>query len=185
MMHKDPQSSSSQRDGVGDNIGRWMVMAAWILLLLLLTYLFSQWLDHQRNPNRHLMEYVYDDGDAELTLFRNRMGHYVAPGEINGTAVVFLLDTGATHVALPEKLAIEIGLKRGLSVASMTANGLVKSWMTELDSVRLGPFSMVGVKATIMPSMNGPEVLLGMNFLKHLELLQKGDQLVLRMPRES
>ncbi len=169
----------------GEKIGRWMVYLAWVLLILLLTLLFSRWLDHQHNPNQHLLVVSGVNGDGSLTLQRNSMGHYVAPGLINGVPVVFLLDTGATHVALPEFIAKKIGLERGILTTSMTANGLVKSWMTELDNVQLGPLSMSGVRAAIIPAMPGSEVLLGMSFLKHLELLQKGDQLILKAPEKK
>lgn len=168
-----------------EKLGRWMAYAAWLLLVLLLTFLFSRWLDQQRNPNRHLMVTSGVNGGAEITLQRNRMGHYVAPGLINGIPVVFLLDTGATHVALPEMVADKIGLEHGVVTTSMTANGLVRGWMTELDSVQLGPLMMSGVRAAIMPSMPGSEVLLGMNFLKHLELIQKDDQLILKAPNQN
>ncbi len=150
--------------------------------MILLTFLFSRWLDFQRNPNRHLIVASSVNGEVAISLQRNRMGQYVAPGLINGMPVVFLLDTGATHVALPEIVAGKIGLEPGVATTSMTANGVVRGWMTELDSVQLGPFLMPSVRATILPSMSGSEVLLGMNFLKHLELTQKGDQLVLKAP---
>ncbi|MEN8178473.1 MAG: retropepsin-like aspartic protease [Pseudomonadota bacterium] len=182
MILRNSQSPPGRGKSSGENIGRWMVYAAWALLMLLLTFLFSHWLDHQHNPNRNLLVTSGVNESAALTLQRNKMGHYVAPGLINGVPVVFLLDTGATHVALPEDLATKIGLKRGVSASSMTANGLVRSWMTELDTVQLGPLLMSGVKAAIMPSMPGSDVLLGMSFLKHLELIQKGDQLILKAP---
>ena len=185
MIHKDPQLPAKQGNGLGERIGRWMVFTTWVMVLMLLTILFTRWLDHQHNPNRNLLIRSTDDGDAALSLRRNRMGHYVAPGRINGIPVVFLLDTGATHVAVPDQLAKKIGLKRGMASSSITANGLVRSWMTELDSVQLGPLSMSRVKATIMPSMPGSEVLLGMSFLQHLEMMQTGDQLILKAPEQN
>ena len=185
MVNDNLQGPPDRSKNTGELIGRWMIYATWVLLIIMLTFLFSRWLEQQQNPNRHLLESASSEDDAELTLLRNRMGHYVAPGYINGAPVVFLLDTGATHVALSEELANELGLIRGHVATSMTANGLVQGWMTELDRVQLGPFSMSGIRATIMPSMQGSEVLLGMNFLKHLEMMQKGGKLILRMPVQS
>jgi len=159
-----------------------MVYGAWLLLILLLTFLFSRWLDHQQNPNRYLKVESDIKGSVQLVLQRNRSGHYVAPGSINNQPVIFLLDTGATHVALSQSLAERVGLKKGSSATSMTANGSVRSWLAIIDQVRLGPITQFKVRASIMPAMSNDEVLLGMSFLKHLELIQKGDQLIIKAP---
>jgi aspartyl protease family protein len=156
-----------------------MILGAWSLLLLLLTLLFSQWLDNQKNPNRNLKVSIDDGGDVALVLKRNRAGHYVAPGRINGVVVRFLLDTGATYVAVSPGLADKAGLQRGMQAQSRTANGVVRSWLTRIDQLQLGPIEMRDVKATILPNMPDDEVLLGMSFLKHLTLKQQGGELVI------
>ena len=122
-------------------------------------------------------------GNIQVTLQRNRAGHYLAGGQINGQPVVFLLDTGATDVAVPETLANRLGLERKYRSVSRTANGNVTIWSTRLDSVNLGGILRRNVRASILPNMAGNEVLLGMSFLKHLELVQRGDALTLRDPR--
>lgn len=156
-----------------------MILGAWLLLLLLLTLLFSQWLEKRNNPNRELMVTTGEGAKAEVVLKRNRAGHYVAPGHINGVAVTFLLDTGATYVAVSSSLADKAGLRRGMQAQSRTANGVVRSWLTVIGQLRLGPIEMRDVKATILPSMPDDEVLLGMSFLKHLTLKQQGGELVI------
>ncbi len=161
-------------------MGRWMIFAAWALLLGLLAMFFSNLLEQQYNPNRDLVNTSTEAGPKEIVLLRNRAGHYVAPGSINGTPVIFLLDTGATNVAVPASLAERLALKRGAQSISLTANGRVKTWLTRLDQVQLGSIIRQDVRATIMPGMGGDEVLLGMSFLKHLELVQKGKTLILR-----
>jgi aspartyl protease family protein len=160
--------------------GKGMIFAAWILFLALLTLAFSSLLERQKNPNRDLASRVEGDGIPQAVLKRNRSGHYVATGSINGFPVTFLLDTGATDVALPSSVADRLGLKRGAPVLNRTANGQVTSWRTRLDEVRLGPIHMRGVRASILPSMNGSEVLLGMSFLKHLEMIQRDGTMTLR-----
>jgi aspartyl protease family protein len=164
------------------SLGRYMGYGSWLLLLVLLTFLFSRWLDYQENPNRNLS--VSTEGGGSVELLRNRSGHYVATGLINGIEVTFLLDTGATHVAVSESLAQRAGLRKGLSGSSMTANGMVRTWLTVIDEVRLGPILQRQVRASILPSMHGNEVLLGMSFLKHLELIQRGDRLIIRPPTD-
>jgi aspartyl protease family protein len=123
---------------------------------------------------------VDGDGVPQVVLKRNRSGHYVATGSINGFPVIFLLDTGATDVAVPRVVADRLGLKRGAPVVNQTANGQVTSWRTRLDEVRLGPVRRRNVRASILPNMQGSEVLLGMSFLKHLEMVQRDGRMTLR-----
>jgi aspartyl protease family protein len=162
--------------------GRWMIISAWVVFLILLTLLFSKWLQTQSNPNRSLEVITDATGERVVSLKSNRAGHYLAPGEINSLQVTFLLDTGATRVAVPGKLAEQAGLRRGIRARSQTASGVVETWLTRIDRLRLGPFEMRNVQAVIIPDMPGEEVLLGMSFLKHLELVQTGERLRLTMP---
>ncbi|MCG7926533.1 MAG: TIGR02281 family clan AA aspartic protease [Candidatus Thiodiazotropha taylori] len=164
------------------NFGRWMIIAAWVLMLAMLTLLFSQWLERQNNPNRQLSVTTNLQGESSVVLKRNRAGHYVAPGKINGVDVVYLLDTGATLVAVSSSLAEKAGLQPGTPSQSRTANGVVRSWLTEIDRLQLGPITMQNVKASILPTMPAHEVLLGMSFLKHLKLQQQGDELEISLP---
>ncbi|MBF0256143.1 MAG: TIGR02281 family clan AA aspartic protease [Gammaproteobacteria bacterium] len=166
-----------------------MIIAAWALLLGLLTWLFQGRLEQLDNPNAQLQADSVNgsangpagaQAAAELRLKRDRAGHYRAPGRINGQPVQFLLDTGATHVALPEALADRLALKRGVRIQSHTANGTVSAWRTELDEVRLGSIVKNRVSGVIMPNMPGEQVLLGMSFLRSLELVQRDGELILR-----
>ncbi|MEW8505541.1 MAG: retropepsin-like aspartic protease [Candidatus Thiodiazotropha sp.] len=159
--------------------GRWMILGAWLLLLVLLTLLFSQWLERRNNPNRELKVATFEGGEKAVVLERNPAGHYLAPGRINGVSVTYLVDTGATYVAVSSEVADRAGLRRGAPAQSMTANGVVRSWLTTIDRLQLGPIVMRDVKATILPNMPGYEVLLGMSFLKHLSLKQQGGELVI------
>jgi aspartyl protease family protein len=93
--------------------------------------------------------------------------------------VHFLLDTGATDVALSSDLASELGLRFGPRVSLQTANGVVSGYMTRLDEVRLGEISLQDVRATIGPEL-GSGVLLGMSFLGKLDWQQNGDELLLK-----
>lgn len=119
------------------------------------------------------------DGRAMVTLQANRSGHYVAEGEINGQPVVFLLDTGATDVAISDKTARALGLEFGPRITVMTAAGPAVAWRTRLDRVSLGSLALSDVRATITPGL-GREALLGMSFLKYFNLRQEGDRLVLQ-----
>lgn len=146
----------------------------------LLAIPFWDLIEDKANPNRNVAGVVTVDGVNEVTLLRNRQGHYVTPGVINGRAVTFMLDTGATVVSVPETLARDIGLKRGRSVTLNTANGTARGWATRLDQVELGTIVLDGVAAVINPGHGNHEVLLGMSFLKQLDFTQRGRELTLR-----
>jgi aspartyl protease family protein len=174
--HRESGNNPQRRLGIG------MTIAMWLLVLALLTLFFQNWQEKQYNPNQKLSLTQTEDGDYELVLQRNRYGHYVANGRINGEAVVFLLDTGASDISVPGELAKRLGLKRGPAMIYQTANGSVKVYATQLASVDMGGISLQGVRASINPAMEGDEVLLGMSFLKHLDFSQRGDTLTLRPP---
>jgi aspartyl protease family protein len=157
--------------------GKIMLAIAWLLILGGLFWYFSDWQAREVNPNSAS---VLNMQRGDLTLARNRAGHYVADGEINGRHVTFLLDTGATWVALPLSLGRELGLKRGAPVQLQTANGAAVGYQTRLDRVRVGPLELNDVGAVMSDGLDADVVLLGMSFLKRVEFTQRGDQLILR-----
>lgn len=161
-------------------IGKWMTLAAWIIALGLLTLFFADRLDKQRNPNQNVYSRVDTGGVPEVVLKRNRFGHYITSGEVNGRPVEFLLDTGASDVAIPAQLAAALGLQQGAPMQYQTANGMVTAYLTRLDSVAIGPIVLRDVTASINPGMGDMEILLGMSVLKRIEFTQRGDTLILR-----
>lgn len=158
-------------------LGRGMMWLASLALLGLLWVSFDGYLEGLRNPNRDLSVQA---GQTELVLKRNRAGHYIAPGTINGEAVTFLLDTGATLVSVPAHLGDTLGLVPGAPARVSTANGSVTVRSTVIDELGLGPFRIRNVRAHLNPGYDADEVLLGMSVLKHLEFTQRGDTLILR-----
>jgi aspartyl protease family protein len=174
----EPDSEEARRTG------RYMLIMAWVGGLALLTLLFQDLLESQFNPNTRPLIVESVDGREQVVLERNVQGHYVASGRINNLPVTFLLDTGATDVAVPEDLADRLRLQRMGGGISQTANGPVAVWQTMLDEVTLGAITLNDVRASILPSMNGTDkVLLGMSFLKQLEFTQRGGQLTLQARR--
>lgn len=162
--------------------GRGMAFMAWIGALALLTWLFGGLLQDRFNPNGDPGARWQGEGPAQVVLDANAQGHYVLDGRINGSAVTFLVDTGATDVAVPESLADRLALPRHAGVISQTANGAVAGWRSQLDSLRLGGIVLRDVPATVLPGLGDDTVLLGMSALKRLELVQRGRQLTLRVP---
>ena len=156
-----------------------MIILGWIVLLGLLTAYFSEYLSTQNNPNQDLALTQSHDS-KEIHLQRNRYGHYVASGEINNHPVTFVLDTGATYISIPERIARALDLRSGFPMTVDTANGEIEVYSTNLEQVSLGGIKLQNVNATINPYMDGDEVLLGMSFLKYLHFSQEGDQLFIR-----
>lgn len=158
-----------------------MLVIAWLGIFIAGYLFFRQWDVGQFNPNAK----VQTQG-GEIVLQANRSGHYVASGQINGETVTFLLDTGATQVALSTDLANRLGLKRNAQVAVDTANGRVAGYQTRLDRVRLGDIELNNIGALITDGIRDDVVLLGMSFLKHVEFTQRGSVLILRkLPADS
>jgi aspartyl protease family protein len=166
---------------LSQRLGKTMIYLAWLFALGLLTLFFNMVLEEQENPNRQLTEPSPNTLPVrEVVLQRNRSGHYVADGQINGIAVTFFVDTGATMVAIPEKIANRLQLHKGIAMEVNTANGVTTAYATKLDTITLGAIEMYKVRASINPSMSDDQVLLGMSFLKNLEFVQRSDSLILR-----
>ena len=157
--------------------GKIMLAIAWLLIMGGAYWFFSGWEAREANPNPAS---ALNQQQGELTLMRNRAGHYVAEGEINGRPVTFLLDTGATWVALPLALGRELGLKRGAAVTLQTANGPAVGYQARLDRVRLGPLELRDVAAVMADGLDTNAVLLGMSFLKRVEFAQRDGKLILK-----
>lgn len=159
-------------------MGKGMLVLAWLLILAGLTAFFSHKEQSWYNPNQQL-DGDLDEHTRSVTLERNNYNHYVATGRINGRPVTFMLDTGATMVAVPAELGESLGLNPGLPYSVQTANGSVRVRSTTIDSLRLGPIELTNVKAALNPGMDGDEILLGMSALKTLDFSQSGRYLTL------
>jgi aspartyl protease family protein len=156
-------------------LGRRMLWIAAIGLLGALYLLFSM----LENGSSGTVSSVDPSGAAMVVLEQDRNGHYEAEGQINGRSVTFLVDTGATDVALPESTARALGLDFGPRVQVMTAAGPANAWVTRLDEVTVGGIRRKNVRATITDGeFNG--ILLGMSFLKYYDLQQQDGRLVIR-----
>ncbi len=177
MQDKDNHRDFSSRAGTA------MMAIAWILFMFILAGGFDYLISKRINPNQNIVtnEYYLANGlQKEIVLQRNPYGHYVTSGTINDYEVVFLLDTGATEIAVPESLANDIGLNKKQNKEKKTANGNARAYRTHITSVSIGDIKLYDLNATILTNMPGKEILLGMNFLKHLEITQKGKILTIK-----
>lgn len=159
--------------------GKVMLYAAWLGVLGLLTLAFGVWEKDRFNPNSQPTS--HSEGNIKTVILqRNAFNHYLSSGKINGDEVLFLLDTGATDVAIPGLLAKKLGLKKGASGYATTAAGRVQVFRSHIDTLEIGNIRLNNVRASINPSMDGEEILLGMSALGQLRFTQQGDILELQ-----
>jgi aspartyl protease family protein len=170
------KTHKTQRGGV------FMMLLFWILLMAVGTWWIHGGLEEMMRPNANIVHTL--PAGEPVTLQRNRAGHFEAPGRINGEPVTFLLDTGATYVAVPAALADDLGLQPGRSAWFNTANGRVEGTLTELAEVSLGGLKVQNVQGSISPGMESDTVLLGMSFLNLLSIEMQSGQMVLSFPEQ-
>jgi len=121
-----------------------------------------------------------EGGGSKIVLTAGSGGHFVTAGSINGRAVQFVVDTGATNVSLSQVEADRIGLKYkdGEHGLANTANGQVPVHRVMLGSVRVGDVQVYNVEALVVPAQM-PFVLLGNSFLTRFQMKRENDVMTL------
>ena len=119
-------------------------------------------------------------GASKIVLTASGGGHFVTQGAINGKSISFMVDTGATSVAMgvPDADRLGINYKTGQMALASTANGTVTMWRVKLASVRIGDVEVHDVDASVLPAAM-PHVLLGNSFLTRFQMKRENDQMVL------
>lgn len=119
-------------------------------------------------------------GGTRIVLPVGSGGHFMAQGAINGRAVSFMLDTGATMIAMSAADAQRIGLdfSKGQPVRMNTANGVAQGYRLQLASVRVGDVEVYDVDA-IVSQQPMPYILLGNSFISRFSMRRDADQMVL------
>ena len=134
----------------------------WVGLAACIYYLA----DNIQNPNK---AWRLGQNASEVVLKRGTDGHYRAEALINNQKVDVLVDTGATGVAISQKVADKLNLKSIDAVRTSTANGDTVSYMVRLESVKVGGVEANNVAASISPGLDG-DVLLGMSYLGRMDV---------------
>lgn len=135
----------------------------WLLVGTVLFLGIRWWQDEQRRPR------VVAGGSA-VEIRRAADGHYHWRGRIGGREVDFLVDTGATATAIPQRLAVELGLQPEGPVRSATAGGVATGFIARADIDLDGGVRARSLPLTVLPSLAGP--LLGMDVLAKLRFTQ-------------
>ncbi|MCL1826185.1 MAG: retroviral-like aspartic protease family protein [Betaproteobacteria bacterium] len=118
---------------------------------------------------------------VEITIESDALGHFLIDGEINGRGVRFLVDTGASLIAIGYSTAQSLGLDLddGHKSRAHTAGGLVDTWRVTLKSLKIGGLRFDNIDAVVMQA-DMPQVLLGMNILEQMEMRRDGKLMRLR-----
>lgn len=123
-----------------------------------------------------------DGGGVQSTsLTADGRGHFITTGTVNGATVRFMVDTGATSVALGASDArrANVNLANGRPIMVQTANGVTQAWLVTLNSVRIGDVTLNEVEGTVH-QQDMPMALLGMSFLNRMEMKRDGQTMTLR-----
>lgn len=156
--------------------GALTIAAVWLAVAGVL-YLVFEHIEKKRQAS--LMPYALSSGD--LVIPRQRDGHFVVPGEVNGQPVSFLVDTGASHVSVSQDLATQAGLPAGQNITLQTANGQRPGQLVRGVPVRAGHLVLNDASVTVGLSGLRPEqALLGQTFLKHFDVEIRRDEMVMR-----
>jgi aspartyl protease family protein len=118
----------------------------------------------------------------QIVMAPGQGGHYTTVGTINGQLTNFLVDTGATSVAIGQPEAEKLGLRylQGRRVVTQTANGSVPAYMIELTSIRIGDIEVRNVNAIVIPGQMS-HVLLGNSFLNRFQMRRDNDAMTLEL----
>ena len=120
-------------------------------------------------------------GKSSVTLTADTRGHFLTTGSINGASTQFLVDTGASSIAISTAEAKRLGISylNGERGYSSTANGVVAIYKVMFNTVRIGEIVLNQVEGHVIDG-NGLQVsLLGMTFLKRLEMKREGTTMTL------
>jgi len=163
-------------------LGIWMIAAAWVVLLLIATKQFAGSENKKRFPNQNAQAELIA-GSQRLVLKATKDNHYLAHGSVNGRPANFLLDTGATTVAIPENLQAYYNLPGGAKSFAYTANGRIGVIETNIAELNIGGIVLTEINATLNPGMNYSDtILLGMSALSLLGVNINDGELTLTQP---
>ena len=119
----------------------------------------------------------------EFQIWRDQTGMFRTVGSINGLPVDFLVDTGASAIAMNAKEARRLGIDFrvvGEPGAVMTASRMERAYQVKLNSVKVGNIELRNVDAVVLEGAQPTRLLLGMSFLGRLEMLNNGNMMTLR-----
>lgn len=126
--------------------------------------------------------FASDERKGEARVWPNH-GLYTIPGAINNQPVQFMVDTGASWVAMNTRMARKLGINyryEGDQSVAGTAGGNVRVFLVKLQSVKVGEIELQNVDGAVIDSPTSDEILLGASFLNRIDLMREGQMMLLR-----
>lgn len=144
----------------------------WVAMLGLLYLAMDRYLQ----PSRAVVS-----ASGSLHIERHRDGHFYVNGSVNDQFVRFMVDTGATYIAVTDALAQSAGLHGGEVAQFRTANGTRTGRLVRTQRITVGPLQVQHLTVgTGYTGTSAQDALLGQNFLRQFDVLMRGDVLELR-----
>lgn len=171
-----PAPASPRSPASAARRGTLALLVFWLAMAGLLYAGFSWWDARQRTALR-----PYTESGGQLVIPRQKDGHFYVAGEVNRQPVNFLIDTGASAVAITEAVARAANLPEGTPITLSTANGKRQARQVRAVPVKAGPLAYNDVTVTVGLRMDAAnDALLGQSFLRHFDVEMGADRMVLR-----
>lgn len=162
-----------------------------VFIVFVLMYLAADNLLSRQSPSyaiehpddifqQFLPEDTIENTHQGIIISADRRGHYSGIGIINQHKMEFIIDTGATWVAVPSELAKQAGLTVGMPVISNTAAGNVTAYQTTIPTLTMGSIILKNTPAVILDKLD--QVLIGMTVLKHFKVTQLDGKMSIEKP---
>jgi aspartyl protease family protein len=148
-----------------------MFILAWVFAFVILVVFFA---NHEKSSNQ-----LIQMSATKVQILADKQGHYRFKGKINDFDVNFLVDTGASSLAIPIVIAKKLSLTKYYPVEISTASGKATGYLTRVDSIQIGSNKLTNIRAVILPNDTTQYVLLGMNVLKDLTMTLKNKTLTI------
>ncbi len=169
---RQPLVGASTDVSPGLKWGPLAIVAFWMVVMGVLYALMTQYL--KPKP-------VTITAQGELIIPKARDGHFYAAGTVNGRAVMFMVDTGASIVAVSEAFARSAGVAGGVPTAFNTANGVLPGRIVMDVPVTVGPIQVSGVRVGVgIVSAEEDQALLGQSFLSKFDIAMTKEHMSLR-----
>ncbi len=158
-------------------LGAAFLIVGWLIFIMLVALITNGTVFRTKAPSISESE-----AGKQITITRDYDAHFRIKGSINGTPVTFLIDTGATSIAVSDSIARRANLKREAQLTTQTAGGSSVGYFTMVDKLMIADVEVKDISAVIIPDMGGIEALLGMNVLQQFIIQQNKDQMILTVP---
>ncbi len=173
----ETQLDNNNTESQSRQLGATFLVIGWITVIAIFALLLNSTLFGTKAPS--ISE---SDAGKQISIPKDYDSHFRVKGEINGIPVTFLIDTGATSIAISPELAKQANLSNKTRITMETANGEVSGYLTRIENLNIAGIEIKNVSAVIIPELD--TALLGMNVLSKFSIQQTKDTLTLTVPAE-